>query len=228
MKDDPEFADAIDCMVSYFYGAGYDASKYDANECLLHAQVAIIAHKYDCASLHNYATTSLANAMKAIQSDKWATVVTFVYDHTTAEVPAHIQLRNVVVASVTNRQSRLKSIVRKEGIESLLRSNADLATDLLLSGTQETEGSRWRIFMCNHCQYAHAGPGDCPYAVPEDNFAVGSKRICPRCGKDPGTRSTRISHVDRVGRFMTFPCYFCDGICTAIGVDGIVATYIDS
>ena len=43
MKDEPEYADAIDCMVSYFYAGGYDASRYDTSEALLHAQVAIIA-----------------------------------------------------------------------------------------------------------------------------------------------------------------------------------------
>jgi hypothetical protein len=45
LEDEPEFADAVDCMVSYFYEANYHASQHDTTECLLHAQIAIIADK---------------------------------------------------------------------------------------------------------------------------------------------------------------------------------------
>lgn len=45
LKDEIKFADAIDCMVFYFYMAGYDADAYNCYEPLLHAQVAVIADK---------------------------------------------------------------------------------------------------------------------------------------------------------------------------------------
>jgi hypothetical protein len=70
LQDDAEFADAVDCMVSYFYEAGYDPSKYDTSEFLLHAQIAVLADKYDCASLYKPARISFENTGKAVESDK--------------------------------------------------------------------------------------------------------------------------------------------------------------
>ena len=87
LKDDPEFADAIDCMVSYFYEAEYRVTEYDTPKSLLHAQVAIIAHKYDCASLYQLAKASFASAVKLIDIDTWFTVAAFVYNQTSTEVP---------------------------------------------------------------------------------------------------------------------------------------------
>lgn len=77
MKDEPEYADAIDCMVSYLYGGGYDASKYDTSEALLHAQVAIVADKYDYTSLYKLAKISFAGSIQAVESDEWRTIVAF-------------------------------------------------------------------------------------------------------------------------------------------------------
>ena len=64
-------------------------------------------------------------------SDDWAAIASFIYDHTTTEVPAHVELRGLAVAAVAGGHSVLKSTLRNEGIVELLRSNADLATDLL-------------------------------------------------------------------------------------------------
>jgi hypothetical protein len=83
LKDDPEFADAIDCMISYFYHARYDTAKYDTPKSVLHAQVAIIADKYDCASLHKLARTSFSQTLKTETNDDWAAVAACVYDYTT-------------------------------------------------------------------------------------------------------------------------------------------------
>ncbi|KAF2818317.1 hypothetical protein CC86DRAFT_399334 [Ophiobolus disseminans] len=134
LNDDPEFADAIDCMVSYFYKAGYNVSQYDTSESLLHAQVATIADKYDCASLYKLARTSFADTVNAVESNDWFAVAALIYDHTTTELPAHEELRGLVVAAVANRPVVLKVILQLESTVGLLRSNADLATDLLLSG----------------------------------------------------------------------------------------------
>jgi len=121
-------------MVSYFYEAGYDASKYETPECLLHAQVATIADKYDCASLYKLAKTSFANTVKTVDSGDWATIATFVYDHTTTEIPDQVKLRNLVVAALTGRHSVLKSTLQNKIVIELLRSYADLTIDLLIAG----------------------------------------------------------------------------------------------
>ncbi|PVH90153.1 hypothetical protein DM02DRAFT_79809 [Periconia macrospinosa] len=152
LEDSPEFADAIDCMVSYFYNANYDTSKYNASESLLHAQVAIIADEYDCASLYRLAKISFANAIKAVESDDWAAIAPLIYDYTTTELQAHKELRGLVVAAVTDNTILSKSIFQMKSIEELLRSNADLATDLLLSGQQrlrDKEAST-SILTCNN------------------------------------------------------------------------------
>ena len=173
LKDDPEFADAVDCMVSYFYEAGYNATKYDTSESLLHAQVATIADKYDCASLYKLARTSFASIIKIIDSDDWAATASFIYDHTTTEVPAHVELRDLAVAAVTGRHSVLKSTLKNESIVELLRSNADLATDLLLGGPSgpKAEHDSEHIFMCDNCHYAHAGSRNCSYNASDNSLS---------------------------------------------------------
>ncbi|KAI2481063.1 hypothetical protein Ptr902_08089 [Pyrenophora tritici-repentis] len=153
LNDDPEFADAIDCMVSYFYKAGYNVSQYDTSESLLHAQVATIADKYDCASLYKLARTSFADTVNAVESNDWFAVAALIYDHTTTDLPAHEELRGLVVAAVANRPVVLKLILQLESTAGLLRSNADLATDLLLSGPymSKIEDVAKYIFTCGKC-----------------------------------------------------------------------------
>ncbi|KAH7563633.1 plasma membrane calciumhypothetical proteintransporting atpase 2 [Bipolaris maydis] len=133
LDDDSEFADAIECMVSYFYNVDYNVSQYDTSESLLHAQVANIADKYDCASLYKLARTSFANAVNAIEKNDWVAVATFVYNHTIIDWLPHRDLRDLVVATVANRPSVLKSILEMESTPGLLRSTLDLATDFLLT-----------------------------------------------------------------------------------------------
>lgn len=210
LQDDVEFTDAVDCMVSYFYEAGYNASKYSASESLLHAQVAIIADKYDCVSLYDLARTSFANTVKAVESDDWAVIAAFTYDNTSTEVPAHVELRGLVVAAVAGRYSALKSTFRIENIVELLRSSADLATDLLLGVLEpKVKDSSEHIFMCDHCHYVHAGPPNCSNVVSGNSISGG----CPRCGSSSGTMSKRYTH--RIGMFSAFSCPFCDGIHNA-------------
>ena len=111
---------------------GYNVSKNDTSEALLHAQVAIIADKYTCVSLYKLAITSFANSLKAVKSDEWRVTAAFVYDFMAAELPTHKEIRNLVVTAVMNRYSILNSTLRNENVVDLLRLNADLATDLLL------------------------------------------------------------------------------------------------
>ncbi|CAN9091547.1 unnamed protein product [Alternaria alternata] len=176
--DDPEFANAIDCMVSYFYKAGYNASQYDTSESLLHAQVATIADKYDCASLYKLATTSFAGTVYAVESNDWIAVATFIYDRTTTDSPAHQELRGLVVAAVAKRPSVLKSILQLEIESGLLCSTPDLATDLLLSRpyVSEMKDRAEYIFTCGKCQYAHVGS----YMASRNSFLQGD--ACPHCG----------------------------------------------
>ncbi|KAF2845648.1 hypothetical protein T440DRAFT_493225 [Plenodomus tracheiphilus IPT5] len=132
LDDEPEYADAVDCMVLYFYEAGYNAHKYDTSEALLHAQVAILADKYDCASLYRLAKTSFAESIQVVESNEWREIAAFVYDFTTTEAQAHREIRNVVITTVASRCYMIGSTLQNETVVDLLRSNADLATDLLL------------------------------------------------------------------------------------------------
>jgi hypothetical protein len=193
-------------MVSYFYKAGYDATKYNTSESLLHAQVALIADKYDCTSLYKLARTSFANTMKNIESDDWAAIAPFIYDHTTTEVQAHVELRGLVVAAVTGHHSVLNSTLQNEGIVEFLRSNGHLATDLLLGRVTDVSE---HIFMCDSCHYAHTGAPNCVSIAFTDSFG---HRTCPKCGKGPETSTKR--HTLKVALFPTFPCPSCDGTHT--------------
>ncbi|KAJ6279022.1 hypothetical protein J3E71DRAFT_368429 [Bipolaris maydis] len=210
LQDDIEFTDAVDCMVSYFYEAGYNASKYSTSESIIHAQVAIIADKYDCVSLYNLTRTSFANTVKAVESDDWAVIAAFTYDNTSTEVPAHVELRGLVVATIAGRHSALKSTLRIESIVELLRSSADLATDLLLGrlGLKAKDGSE-HIFMCDYCHYVHTGPHNCSNVVSRDSIWGD----CPQCGNSSGTTSKRYTQNVRI--VSAFSCPVCDGIHTA-------------
>ncbi|CAO2656526.1 Nn.00g053290.m01.CDS01 [Neocucurbitaria sp. VM-36] len=213
LQDSPEFANAIDCMVSYFYEAGYNASKYDTSEALLHAQVATVADKYDCASLYKLARTSFAKSVMFVEGDDWGDIAATIYDHTTTEIPAHVELRGLVVAAVASRPSVLKTILRNESIGELLRSNADLATDLLLDGVDrpKAENISEQIFLCDNCHYAHVGSRDCLYILSEGSLGFGG--VCPRCKKESGRISKRYTHSVNV--YLATYCHACGGIHTA-------------
>ncbi|KAF2709017.1 hypothetical protein K504DRAFT_380635 [Pleomassaria siparia CBS 279.74] len=219
LKDDPGFANAIDCMVSYFYEAGYNASKYDTSEAFLHAQVTIIADKYDCTSLYNLARTLFAEAIKTVKSNDWAAVAALAYDQTTTEIPAHVQLElhDLVVTAVARRHSVLRSILRTESAVQLLHSSADLATDLLLHGPHgpKAQDPSEHIFVCEHCRYVHVGPRDCL----NEGSTKTPWKTCPQCKCGPGTTSKRITQ--RVGILPTFSCPSCYGIHTALPVEPV-------
>ncbi|KAH7078407.1 hypothetical protein FB567DRAFT_135069 [Paraphoma chrysanthemicola] len=213
LHDDPEFADAIDCMVSYFYKASYDVSQYEISESLLHAQVAIMADKYDCASLYKLARTSFAKAINAVESNDWVAVAALVYDNTTTDLPAHVELRSLVVAAVANRPVVLKGILQLGNTAELLRSHADLATDLLLSGpymSKKADVRKW-IVTCSRCQYVHVGSRKCSRITARDG--INYDRTCPKCASGTGVTSKRNSYkyelVDSI------PCPECDGIHTS-------------
>ena len=160
MEDDTEFANAIDSMVSYFYKAKYDPTKYKTHGSLLHAQVATIADKYNCPSLYKLARTSFAETVETIEGGDWAIVAAFLYEHTSTEVPAHVDLRNLVITALTGRPSVLKSVSQSESIVDLLRSDADLATDLLIGMLPGVKVNLSHIFTCDVCHYAHSGAPD--------------------------------------------------------------------
>jgi hypothetical protein len=209
LKDDLEFTDAVDCMVSYFYKASYDPTEYDTPEPLLHAQVVTIADKYDCASLNKLATKSFANAVKTVKGDDWAAIATVVYEHTTTDVLAHVELRGLVVAAFAGRYSVLRSTMRNTNIVELLRSNADLATDLLLRGLPENIHGQ-HIFLCSGCRYVHVGSSECPSVVSQNRLGIG--RLCPKCGKESGATSKRFTY--KVDLCQAFSCPSCNGTHT--------------
>lgn len=199
-------------MVSYFYKAGYDASKYDVPECFLHAQVVSIADKYDCASLYELAILSFVNTIKVVTNDDWVAIAGLIYDHTIPDSPAHAELRNIVVAAVVDRPAVLKAILQMDSVVELLRSNADLATDLLLSGLPmlKTEDNSRQIFVCDYCRYTHAGSGDCSSVVFNTNYTT--ERTCPQCRNISGATNKR--YMQKINLLSAFPCPYCDGIHT--------------
>jgi hypothetical protein len=219
LEDDLEFADAIDCMVSYFYHAGYDTSKYNTTEALVHAQVATIADKYDCASLYELARSSFANTVNVVESDNWVAIAALIYDHTTTTSQAHVELRNSVVAAIANRPAVLEMMLGEDSMEELLRANADLATDLLLNGLPRLKlvDTIKHIFVCDGCHYAHAGSPKCPNVVSPQRsngaFATfATRKVCPQCQKEHGKVSKRYEHV--VDVFPALSCPSCDGVHT--------------
>lgn len=140
-------------MVSYFYEAGYTASKYDTSEALLHAQVAILADKYDCTSLYRLAKTLFETSVQVVESDEWRGVAAFVYDFTTTEAPAHKKIRTIVISTVASRCYILKTTLQNGAVVELLRSNADLATDLLLGrrdGSMVKDVGEYNL-TCDYC-----------------------------------------------------------------------------
>lgn len=198
-------------MVSYFYEAGYTASKYDKSEALLHAQVAILADKYDCASLYRLAKTLLAKSIQAVESDEWRAIAAFVYDFTTTEASAHKEIRYIVISTVASRCYILKATLQNGTVVELLRSNADLATDLLLGrryGSLVKDVGEYH-FTCDYCRYNHSGPQNCPNV----SLVNGSgERVCPNCRKESGSR---VAHYTRkVDLSPAFSCTLCDGFHT--------------
>jgi hypothetical protein len=198
-------------MVTFFYEASYTASKYKTSEALLHAQVAILADKYHCSSLYKFARLSFVKTVQTVGSDEWRGIAAFIYDFTTTESPAHLQIRNIVINTVTTRSPVLKSTLQNNGVVELLRSNADLATDLLLGrrhGSTANDASEY-LCVCDHCHYSHFGPRDCPNVSSVDGSGV---RLCPKCGKGSSGKTTYVSR--RVDLYQAYSCGFCDGFHT--------------
>jgi hypothetical protein len=112
-------------MVSYFYQASYDCSKYTTSESLLHAQVAILADKYVCPSLYDLARTSFLKTIENVDSGDWGIIAAFIYDFTTTEAPAHIELRDIVVGAVAGRHSVFQATLQNPKNVELLRQDVD-------------------------------------------------------------------------------------------------------
>lgn len=200
--------------MSYFYNAKYDATEYNTLEPLLHAQVVTIADKYDCASLHKLATKSFANTVKTVEGDDWAAIATVVYEHTITDSTVHANLRSLVVAAIAGRHSVLRATTRNANIVELLRSNAGLATDLLLGGSPES--TQQHIFLCSCCHYVHVGRSDCQNVVSDNRY--GSGRLCPKRGKESGATSKRYTY--KIEACQAFSCLHCDGSHTIDSSDG--------
>lgn len=194
-------------MVWYFYKAEYDPTEYKTPEPVLHAQVATIAGKFVCPSLYNLAKTSFAKTTKTIESEDWVAVAAFLYEQTSTEVPAHNELRNLVITALTGHLSVLQSTLQNHSIVELLRSNEDLATDLLIA--MRTKKVSQHIFICDNCQYAHSGAPDCANIATTDSWG---HITCPSCGNGSRTVSKRYAH--KVSSLSAFPCSSCDGFHT--------------
>lgn len=147
LRDDLEFAYAIDCMVSYFHEADYNVSQYKNPESVLHGQVAIIADKYDCKSLYKLSGTLFARTMNTVSGNDWVAVASLIYDYTTPDLVAHQRLRDSVVLVVIKRPVFSKSILQQPTTIKLLRSTTDLATDILISWLHVSISTRILWFL---------------------------------------------------------------------------------
>lgn len=136
------------------------------------------------------------------------------YGHTSAEVPAHTELRKLVVAAVSDGYL-LKSTLDNENVVELLRSNADLATDIILNRSNGSKANpvSEQIFTCSY-HYTHAGSPLCSYIVCDDIFG---QKSCPQCRFEAGSTAKRYLH--KISLLTAFPCPFCSGIHTAIPVE---------
>lgn len=217
LHDEPEFENAIDCMVSYFYKAAYVAATYEGiSKCLLHAQVATIADKYDCPSLSKLASGSFINSAKSVAGEDWIAIASFVYGHTTADVAAHRVLRSSLVDAITRRPSVLKAVLDMEDAKMFLRSNADLATDLLLQMPVQDTGMKiaaQSIFACGRCRYTHVGPVGCTYVTSRRGSSY--KDVCPECaGQSEVMPIRRGQRTFTVGWLQSSTCHDCGGLHT--------------
>jgi hypothetical protein len=211
LNDKSKYADAVDRMVSYFYEAGYHASRYDTSKALLHAQVAILADKYDCQSLYILAKRSFEESVQAVESNEWRVIAAFVYDFTTMEALAHREIRNVVITAVASRCYMLRSTLKNETVVNLLGSNADLATDLLLGrryGFLANNVGEYN-FTCDYCRYNHSGLKNCPNV---SSVNANGARVCPNCLNGSGSK---VAHyTSSVELYPSFCCTLCDGFHT--------------
>lgn len=197
-------------MVSFFYSADYTASKYGSSAPLLHAQVAIMADKYDCASLFALANKSLAHSIEGASVDDWVTIAALVYGSTTSSLAEHVALRKTVVEPATRNARADAAFFQHAGVEDLLRSSADLATDLLFSGARQVNARNqvsW-IFVCDHCKFTHTGSRTCPNSA-VDTFG---KETCPDCHQSTGAASPRT--IAKVKTSKGVSCDSCQGIHT--------------
>jgi hypothetical protein len=221
LKDDPEFLPAIHCMVSYFYNDDYDASEHDVHEPLLHAQVTVIADKYDCASLFKYARDSLAESMSVVVCHEWVDVAALIQEYATTDGSAHLTLRDTLLYAVPRDPVGALKFLHDEHVSGFLRSNADLATDILLYRLKKfalRSESEDHIFHCGICGYSHIGPKHCPRVDPfrsKPRLPPHPNQIvrCPQCNPN---RTYHLYH--RGGRWpsfeMLYPCTACDGAHT--------------
>jgi predicted RNA-binding Zn-ribbon protein involved in translation (DUF1610 family) len=221
LRDDPEFLSAINCMVSYFYNNRYDASNHQFHAPLLHAQIAVIADKYDCASLFKYARDSLAESMSAVVGHEWADVAALIHEYATTDGSNHLDLHAALLFAVLNHPEKALKFLHDEHVSEFLRSNADLATDMLLYRLKYFELRKSpddHIFYCGLCEYGHVGSTDCPCLNKTADSPSASRirprqpiqiNVCPDCDR-PATYRTKSSITLK----MTYPCTSCHGVHT--------------
>jgi hypothetical protein len=217
LGDDPALGDAIDCMVQFFYDGVYDDT--ESTDSLLHAQVAIIADKYECASLSAYSMAALKTAIMNTDFEKWITTASFIYNNTSSEIEYHRLLRDLVVDAVTDRYEEiLPKLQIDDSRNQLFRNAPDLAADLFLRGAvsrQEEEPSyEHKVFQCDSCLFIHIGPFTCssfPWTPvsPNSGLAQPSESCCPSCF-GPAAYHCAVDN-DLTSFFSMRPCGNCDG-----------------
>jgi hypothetical protein len=119
---------------------------------------------------------------------------------TTTEVPAHVELRDIVVGAAAGRHPVFQASLQNPNNVEIFRSNVELATDLLLGGRHRSRAKAVseQHFVCGHCHYSHAGSHICPNVV--------CKNVCPSCGK----KSEKGVNARKVVLHAAFSCSACD------------------
>ncbi|OAL55999.1 hypothetical protein IQ07DRAFT_660303 [Pyrenochaeta sp. DS3sAY3a] len=200
LMDNDQFLDAIDCMVTYFYQADYVTTALSKDAALFHAQVVIIANKYDCESLSSLAYTYFTNSVKEMDSKGWVDAASLIYNHATTDLQIHKDLRSWVTSSIPKFVDWQK-VLRMEKMIELLHLNKDLAIDLLRDGMipRKRPDHAQATYKCRHCRYMHIGSSSCAITR-ESRF--GDLPYCTQCDQVATDMFKDIEDV--------YPCPDCD------------------
>jgi hypothetical protein len=85
------------------------------------------------------------------------------------------------VAAVAGDLTKLKASLRQESLVQVIRSDTELAADLLLTALRGPGimNKDTRIFLCDGCQYVHVRLADCWTLLARDDGP--KKPVCPCC-----------------------------------------------
>ncbi len=157
--------DTIVCMVCYFYESNYGDLAYDhPEESILCAQIAIIAARYDCGSLWSHTDVVLDKILRGETIETFIKVADLIYKNTGTDKPGDKILRSTIIDWLAYEEWDLKFTLESEQLLQYLRTNAELAVDVLVQGTGvlKEEARSQPSFVCKtlplHSHWVYALP----------------------------------------------------------------------